>query len=73
MKKIIGLFILVLIFACDSEDANDCFQTKGNNIQQEFLVENFEKILVNRGVELFIEQGDVYTVIVESVKILLMM
>ncbi|MGR7812371.1 head GIN domain-containing protein [Lacinutrix undariae] len=66
MKKIIGLFILVLVFACDSEDANDCFQTTGHNVQQEFLVENFEKILVNRGVELFIEQGDTYTVIVES-------
>lgn len=66
MKKIIGLLVLGLVFACNSEDANDCFQTTGTMTQETILVENFENILVNRGVQLFIEEGDAYAVIVET-------
>ncbi len=66
MKKIIYIVITTLCFACDSENANDCFQTSGSLIQQEVEVTNFEKILVNRDVELILKQDDEHTVIIET-------
>ncbi|WP_299114385.1 head GIN domain-containing protein [uncultured Winogradskyella sp.] len=65
MRKFIYV-VVVLIFACNSEDANDCFQTSGGIIQQEFAVPDFERILVNRGVELIITQAADYKVIIET-------
>ncbi|VAV83951.1 hypothetical protein MNBD_BACTEROID02-1755, partial [hydrothermal vent metagenome] len=52
MKKVIYIISLLLVFACNSEDANDCFQTSGSIIQQEVTVGAFTKILVNRDIEL---------------------
>jgi hypothetical protein len=66
MKKIIYIFGLLLFLGCDSDSAPDCFQTAGNSIQQEFSVANFERILVNRDVELIIKQGATQEVIVET-------
>lgn len=57
MKKLICILVLTLIFSCDSESASDCFQTSGNIIQQEIVVPDFERILVNRDVELIVSQG----------------
>lgn len=65
MKKIICIFLL-LVFACSSENANDCFQTTGSTIQQEISVDNFTKILVNRNVQLILNQGPETNVIVET-------
>ena len=65
MKKL--LYILIFIcFACDSESTSDCFQTQGDIVQQEFEVNNFEKIVVNRDVELILSEGIDYEVIVET-------
>lgn len=66
MKKIIYLLIVALIFACNSEDANDCFQTEGKIVQQEVVINSFEKILVNRDVELILKEGAEYKVIIET-------
>lgn len=57
MKKIVYLIGLILCFACDSESSNDCFQSAGDIVQQEFTVGTFDKILVNRDVELIVKQG----------------
>lgn len=65
MKKLIYIIIIVF-FACDKEDANDCFQTEGEIIQQEVAVSQFQKILVNKDIELIISQGGDYEVIVET-------
>ncbi len=65
MKRII-LVCILLIFACNSEDANDCFQTAGNIIQQEVEVADFESILVNRDIELIITEAPEYKVTVET-------
>ena len=65
MKKFIYLFLFIAC-ACDKEDVSDCFQTEGDLITQEFTVTEFQKILVNRDVELIISQGDNYRVIVET-------
>ncbi len=51
--------------ACDSENANDCFQTSGSIIQQEFEVFQFERILVNRDIEVILAEGD-FQVLVET-------
>ncbi|MDH7911852.1 head GIN domain-containing protein [Winogradskyella sp. SYSU M77433] len=58
--------LLFLVFACNSEDANDCFQTSGSIIQQTFEVSSFEQILVNRDIELIIKEAPEYSVIVET-------
>jgi len=65
MKKLVYIFSL-LIFACNSEDANDCFQTSGSIIQQDIAVENFERILVNRDIELIIKEAPDYKVTIET-------
>ncbi|WP_178990101.1 head GIN domain-containing protein [Winogradskyella schleiferi] len=65
MKKVVYLLSL-LIVSCNSEDANDCFQTSGNIIQQEIPVSSFERILVNRDIELIIKEAPNYKVTVET-------
>ncbi|WP_347922815.1 head GIN domain-containing protein [Pontimicrobium sp. SW4] len=68
MKRIVYLLIIVLFFACNSEDTSDCFQTKGNIVQQEVTVNSFDKILVNRDIELIVKEGLEYEVIIETGK-----
>ncbi len=66
MKKWTYIIIGFLICSCDSENASDCFQTAGNSIEQEFSVTDFNKILVNRDVELIIKQGSEQRVVVQT-------
>lgn len=66
MKKIIYILALILFFGCDSESASDCFQTAGNTIQQEFSVSSFERILVNRDIELVVKKANTQQIIVET-------
>lgn len=63
--------ISVLMIACNSEQAGDCFQTTGTIIQQEVSVSNFDKILVNRDIELIVKEGAEQKVIIETGKNLL--
>ena len=66
MKKILLILAIFGFFGCDSEDTGDCFQTSGQIIQQEIVVTNFNRILVNRDIELIIKQGLDYEVVVET-------
>lgn len=66
MKKSIYVLICLLCLACNSEDAGDCFQTSGNIIQKEIPIESFNKILVNRDIELIVKDGPEYKVIIET-------
>ncbi|MCF7567147.1 DUF2807 domain-containing protein [Sabulilitoribacter arenilitoris] len=66
MKKLIHISVLFLFFACDSENASDCFQKTGRLIQQEIPVDTFDKIFVNRDIELIIKDGDIQKVIIET-------
>jgi len=70
MKKVLYIICLGLLFTCNSEDAGDCFQTAGNIIQEEIIIDAFEKILVNRDVELILKEGP-YKIIIETGKNLL--
>lgn len=65
MKKIIYLLVF-LVFACNSEDANDCFQTSGTIVQKDVDVVGFERILVNRDIELIITEAPEYKVTIET-------
>ncbi|WP_400074797.1 head GIN domain-containing protein [Winogradskyella sp. R77965] len=61
------VYILVIfLFACNSEDANDCFQTSGKIIKQEIDVSSFERIFVNRDIELIIKDAPTYKVTIET-------
>ena len=66
MNRLKYIVLFLLVFACDSRDANDCFQKKGAIIQQEIDVSSFEKILVNRDVELILKEGANHEVVVET-------
>jgi len=68
MKKFFYISILVILFACNKEGAGDCFQTSGEIIQQEIVVSPFETILVHRDIELIVEEGEDYQVVIETGK-----
>lgn len=68
MNKILYIVSFLLIVACDSEDAGDCFQKAGSIIQQEVALSSFDKILVNRDIELIIKEGVTQGVIIETGK-----
>ena len=57
MKKLVYILILMLLFSCNSENASDCFQSSGTMVQQEVTVSGFDKILVNRDIELIIKES----------------
>ena len=65
MKKIVSI-VFILVFACNSEDALDCFQTAGTIIQHEVSVPDFDRILVNRDIELIIKQDNSFSVVIET-------
>ena len=56
----------MLMIACDSDSASDCFQTTGPIIQKEIPISSFETILVNRDIELIIIEGSDYKLMVET-------
>lgn len=66
MKHYFIIFGLLILLACNSENASDCFQTAGNMIQQEVEVESFNKILVNRDITLVVKQASTHSVLIES-------
>ncbi len=68
MKKILYILFIVFLFSCNSENAGDCFQTSGKIIQEEISLDAFDKILVNRDVELIIEEGITQKVVIETGK-----
>ena len=66
MRKTIYLVFVLLILACDSENAGDCFQKSGAIIQQEITVDSFDKILVNRDIELIVKEGAAQKIVIET-------
>jgi len=71
MKRLIYILSLLFIVACNSEDTPNCFQTEGNIVQQEVIVDAFERIVVNRDIELIVKEGLEIEVIIETGKNLL--
>lgn len=65
------MVILVAFLGCNKENTNDCFQTTGAIIQQEFSVTNFSRILVNENVTLVLKDEPTTKVVIETGKNLL--
>ena len=66
MKKLFYTLVLLVTLSCDKEDAWGCIQTSGAPVTQELMVDPFEKILVNRDIELVIKQGVEYKVEIQT-------
>jgi len=72
MKKIIYILTLfLLLVSCNSENAPDCFQTIGDVVTEEFVVDDFSKIRIETDVALQIKQGTTQQVLVKTGKNLL--
>lgn len=66
-KNITVLFTtLFLFFSCNDKDANDCFQRAGNMIKEEFVLADFDKIIVYNGIEIYIKESNEQKIIVET-------
>lgn len=66
MKQLINILVLMILMSCDSDSAFDCIQTSGRTVQVEIEVTSFEKIFVNRDIELIMMEGSEHEVIIES-------
>ncbi|MCF6168222.1 head GIN domain-containing protein [Lutibacter sp.] len=71
MKKLAYISCFILLISCNNENVSNCLQTAGEIIQQEITVDTFNKILVNKRVELIITDGPVQKVVIETGKNLL--
>ncbi|MCB4806661.1 DUF2807 domain-containing protein [Tamlana sp. 62-3] len=66
MKKLSYIICALFLLACNSENANDCFQKSGAVVEHEFVVNEFTKIWVNRDIELILTEGATQSVQVET-------
>lgn len=66
MKKLYYILLLLTCISCDSEDANDCFQTSGSIISQTITLDNFSKIEVGEHITLIIKEGATQEVTIET-------
>jgi hypothetical protein len=71
MKKIYCILLLILCISCNSEDANDCFQTSGSIISETISITDFSKIEVGEDITLVVKEGATHQVIIETGKNLL--
>ena len=60
-----------MFFSCNKEDAWGCIQSAGAPETQVLSVDPFDKILVNRDIELVVKQGEDYKVEIQTGKNLL--
>lgn len=65
MKKL-KYIVLLLLYACNGEDALDCFQTSGSITTEEVSVSFFSKIRIEDDVSLVIKQGTSQEVLIET-------
>ncbi|APY06949.1 hypothetical protein BWZ20_00940 [Winogradskyella sp. J14-2] len=65
MKNISIVLVFFLAFACNSEDAFDCFQSSGDSIMVNYNLDAFNKITVMPRCKLFVSEGE-FSVILET-------
>lgn len=67
IKKLFLLVIFVSQFSCSTDNLGDCFQNdNGDLVRQEYDLDVFKRIIVFDRVKLFISQGPVQKVVIES-------
>ena len=66
MKNLLAILVVFFVCSCDSESSSDCFQTTGKIISKTIALDAFDKILVNRNIELTIIQGSELNAFIET-------
>lgn len=66
LRKIFVISIIQLLFSCNGDNIDNCFQNSGDIITKEFDLGEFEKITVFERVELILIDGDEYKVQLET-------
>tara|TARA_B100000427_G_C15436226_1_gene563101 strand:- start:119 stop:868 length:750 start_codon:yes stop_codon:yes gene_type:complete len=56
------ILAIILFVSCDNDSVWDCIQLSGEQTSKVFSVENFDKIVVNRDINLIIRQGNDFNV-----------
>lgn len=64
MKHILYLFAAIVLLSCNGDNVPDCFQNSGAIVQQEFVVETFDKITVYERIELIVKDEPTQKVVV---------
>lgn len=63
---ILFLAVIFSLLSCSKQNAPECFRTAGDPVSKEFTVEPFQELIVFGRIDVYIEQGEVYEVRVES-------
>ena len=63
--RIVFIFILILS-SCDKQDTFDCIQSIGHPITKEFIIDNFDEILVNENIELTVKVGSLFSLRIQT-------
>lgn len=66
MKILYYIFLLFICVSCSGEKVFDCIQAAGDIIQKEFVVNSFTQIRIEDDISLFIKQGPVQKVVIET-------
>jgi len=66
LRRFLGVFVLIFLSSCDSENSFDCAQKAGDRIQQEFEVAEFNTIVVEQNLQLIIKEGQEQKVVVQT-------
>ena len=66
MKKIVYILVILLFAGCDSDTGWDCIRTAGIKVEREIPVPDFSKILVWKGVKLYVKYGEEQKVVLQS-------
>src|SRR5690606_10036874 len=66
MKKLLLIGLIFTLFSCDSENSWDCLQAAGNTVFKEFIVSDFSKIRIEDDVTLYLNQGEIQQVNLET-------
>ena len=66
MKHLVYTLLVIVLLSCDNEAGWGCIQTSGTSVVDELTVEPFDRILVNRDIELVIRQGEAYSVEIQT-------
>lgn len=66
MKKLLLIGLIFTLFSCDSENSWDCLQTAGDTVLKEFVLSEFSKIRIEDDVTLYLKQGEIQQVKLET-------
>lgn len=60
--RLLMLLVFVFVANCNDPDANDCFQTTGDQFETTLQLPEFNRILVGRNIEAFIQEDSQYAI-----------